>query len=148
MTTATNLNATPLTKPKRVTRPPQKRPIKINALAVAKVMKSLLDGPCSINELRDVSGLGLNTISRYLNAMVKEKCVHVSAWEKDSMGRDALRVFSLGYGVTAKKTRKSKVQLAAERIARRRVKAMNAAFAAVHVKELKLHESNCTGLSC
>src|ERR1035437_2710788 len=71
---------------------------KINTLAVAKMLRALLEGPTTITELEEVSGISLKTIRPYVNALLKEKCIHVSAWEKNSINRMVIRVFSLGHG--------------------------------------------------
>lgn len=81
---------------------------------MAKLTRALLDGPCSIVELQEVSGLSINTIHTYMRALRKEKVVHISAWEKDATGRDSFRVYKMGTGKDVARSRKSKAQIARE----------------------------------
>lgn len=90
------------------------RAVRLGPLSVAKVMRALMDGPCSLPELQHSSGLSTNTLYEYLRALRKEGVVHISAWEKDSTGRESLRVFKLGPGRDAPRRRKSKAQIARE----------------------------------
>lgn len=90
------------------------KPVRLGALSMAKITRALLDGPCSIRELQVISGLSINTLHTYMRALRKEAVVHICGWEKDATGRDSLRVFKLGAGKDAPRTRKSKAQIARE----------------------------------
>lgn len=110
---------------------------RINALSVAKMLKALLEGPTSIYELTDVSGLHIHTIRAYMNAMVKEKCAYVSGWEKDSRNCDNIRIFSLGYGRNVARSRKSKAQIAKESRDRKKAGLLAKAFSFDNVISIK-----------
>jgi transcription initiation factor IIE alpha subunit len=90
------------------------KPVRLGALSMAKITRALLEGPCTVTELQAVSGLSINTIHTYMRALRKEKVVHIGGWEKDSTGRDSLRVYKLGAGRDAPRSRKSKAQIARE----------------------------------
>ena len=90
------------------------RAVRLGPLSVAKIMRALLDGPCSMPELQHTSGLSMNTLHGYMRALRKEGVVHISGWEKDATGRDSLRVFKLGAGKDAPRRRKPKAQVARE----------------------------------
>jgi DNA-binding transcriptional ArsR family regulator len=90
------------------------RPVRLGPLSVAKIMRTLLDGPSTVPELQEISGLSVSTLYEYLRALRKEGVVHVSGWEKDATGRESLRVFKLGPGKDAPRQRKSKAQIARE----------------------------------
>ncbi|MGQ0710007.1 MAG: helix-turn-helix domain-containing protein [Rhodoferax sp.] len=90
------------------------KPVRLGPLSVAKVMRALLDGPCSVLELQQVSGLSTSTLHAYMRALRKERVVHISGWEKDATGRDSLRVFQLGAGRDAARKRKPKALVARE----------------------------------
>ena len=90
------------------------RPVRLGPLSVAKIMRALLDGPSTVPELQETSGLSVSTLYEYLRALRKEGVVHVSGWEKDATGRESLRVFKLGPGKDAPRQRKSKAQIARE----------------------------------
>jgi transcription initiation factor IIE alpha subunit len=90
------------------------KPVRLGALSMAKITRALLDGPCSINELKQVSGLNTNTLHAYMRALRKEGVVHICGWEKDATGRESLRVFKLGNDKDVPRTKKSKAQIARE----------------------------------
>jgi hypothetical protein len=91
-----------------------KKPVRLGALSMAKISRALLDGPCSIRELKVISGLSTNTLHEYMRALRKEQVVHICGWEKDATGRESLRVFKLGAGRDAPRSKKSKAQIAKE----------------------------------
>lgn len=90
------------------------KPVRLGALSMAKITRALLDGPCSINELKLVSGLNISTLHEYMRALRKEGVVHICGWEKDTTGRESLRVFKLGSDQDAPRAKKSKAQIARE----------------------------------
>lgn len=92
--------------------------VKVGALSYAKLIKAMMDRPCSINELVDETGLHYLTVAQYCVALHNEGAIHISMWEKDSRGRDAIKVYRLGEGRDAKRQRMS----GAERQARARAK--------------------------
>lgn len=91
-----------------------KKPVRLGALSMAKVISALLDGPCSILELMGLSGLSANTVHEYMRALRKEGVVHIGAWEKDGTGRESLRIFKFGPGKDVPRGKKSKAQIAKE----------------------------------
>ena len=97
-----------MAKPRKIT------PVKLNALSVAKMMRTLMDGPATAKDLINVSGLSRGTVYNYMKALKSEQCVYVCAWEKSVLNRDAIKVFALGKGKDAVKSKKSKAQIAAE----------------------------------
>jgi hypothetical protein len=110
---------------------------RINALSVAKMIKALLDGPTSIYELTDVSGLHIHTIRIYMNTLMKEKCVHISGWEKDARNCDNVRIFSLGYGKNAPRSRKPKAQVAKEVRDRKKARLLSEAFSIAKIDNME-----------
>ena len=89
-----------------------RKPVRLGALSMAKVTRALLDGPCSVGELKIASGLSTNTLHEYMRALRKESVVHICAWEKDATGRESLRVFKLGAGKDKPRGKKSKAEIA------------------------------------
>jgi rRNA maturation protein Nop10 len=81
----------------------RRNPIRINALAFSIMVKALLDGGYTMNELVETTGLAIATISRYVNAMHKAGAVYISGWEQDDCGRYTARQFTLGDGMDMKK---------------------------------------------
>lgn len=69
---------------------------KTNAIAFAKLIGALHDGPCTILEMVEVTGLHRVTIEGQLRALRREGLVHICGWEKDRRGRYQVKVFLLG----------------------------------------------------
>lgn len=86
--------------------------IKVNAMSQALVIKALLEGPSSLRELAEVSGLHYVTVREYMSAMHKAKAAHISGWEKDMRGRDNIKVYSLGSGKDRLRERMTQAQRA------------------------------------
>ncbi len=107
------------------------RPVRLGALSMAKVMRALMDGPCSIQELKIISGLSINTLHEYMRALRKEGVAHIGAWEKDATGRDSLRVYKLGNGKDAPRTRKSKAEVARDCRKRKQDAQLSQSFAVI-----------------
>jgi hypothetical protein len=107
------------------------KPVRLGAMSMAKITRALLDGACSIRELQVVSGLSTNTLHEYMRALRKERVVHISGWEKDATGRDSLRIFKLGAGKDAPRTRKSKALIARECRQRKKDAQLTQSFAKV-----------------
>lgn len=65
---------------------------------IAKLMAELIKGQGTRYELSDRTGLHRNYISRILSALREQGCVYVIGWNKDTTGRYAQEVFTLGFG--------------------------------------------------
>ena len=107
------------------------KPSKLGALSLAKLIRSLLDGPCSVPDLQVASGLSKGTLHAYMRALRKEHAVHICAWEKDATGRESLRIFKLGDGNDCLRGKKSKAQIARECRMRKQDKKLSWAFSGV-----------------
>lgn len=68
----------------------------LNATALAVFFECLLDGPHTVFELTEESGLHLNTVRKVLRILKRHERIHVAAWEPDSMGRMTIAAFALG----------------------------------------------------
>jgi transcription initiation factor IIE alpha subunit len=101
---------------------PGTKPVKINAISIAKLMSALISGPCTDNELLEVSGLRFNTVNGYLRALRAEEVIYISGWEKDACNRDSIRVYAMGNRRDAKRSKKSKALIAREVRERRRLR--------------------------
>jgi hypothetical protein len=108
------------------------RPVRLGALSMAKVMRALMDGPCSIQELKVISGLSINTLHEYMRALRKEGVAHIGAWEKDATGRDSLRVYKLGSEKDAPRSKKSKAEVARDCRKRKQDAQLTQSFAVIH----------------
>jgi predicted ArsR family transcriptional regulator len=77
--------------------------MKINAYSQAQMIKLLLDGPHTCMELAEATGLHCVTVQQYMRELRRADAAHISAWEKDSRGRDVIKVYKLGAGKDAKR---------------------------------------------
>ena len=99
--------------------------IRINALSFAKMIRYMQEvGVFTIHEVADHTGLHYVTVRRYVKALHREKALHIDAWDKDSWGRDAIKIYAFGPGSDAKRT-KIKPALRAKRY-RAKIKMMTA----------------------
>ncbi len=79
------------------------KPIQLNALTVAKLIKMMVSEQHTAQELADGTGLHKQTVYKFLRALVNEGAVHIGAWDKDRMGRDSVPVYTFGPGKNAKR---------------------------------------------
>lgn len=91
---------------------------KINAIAQAQLIKLLLEGVYTCEQLAEETGLHYVTVLQYTRELHRFGAAHISTWEKDSRGRDIIKVYKLGAGKDAKREKLT----GAERQARTREK--------------------------
>lgn len=106
-----------------MTTPPSnkgRRVVKINALTQARLIEAMLDGTMSIDELAEHTGLHTITVQRYTRELHRIGAVHITQWEKDSRGRDAIRIFKIGRGRDAKREKLTSAQRQARSREKRR----------------------------
>ena len=109
-----------------------KRIIKINAITQAKLIEAMLDGVYTCQELADHTGLHYVTVLQYARELHRANAAHICAWEKDSRGRDVIKIYKIGRGRDAKREKLS----GAERQARSRAaKKGRAALFNLHASE-------------
>lgn len=95
--------------------------MKINQETYALVFKELLDGPMSAHDAVQTTGIHIITAQSLFRCLKKHRVVHVAAWDKDTLGRDATPVYALGAGRDKPRRKKS----AAERQAQCRARKTN-----------------------
>lgn len=101
--------------------PPSQRgrkQIKVGALTYAQLVLHMLEGIHNCQELAELTGLHYVTVLQYTRELHAAGACHISSWEKDSRGRDAIKVYKIGAGKDAKRQRMTQ----AERQARTRAK--------------------------
>ena len=98
-----------------------KRQIKINAITQAQLIKLLLEGIYSCRELAEHSGLHYVTVLQYTRELHRVGAAHISSWEKDDRGRDAIKVYKLGAGKDAKRQRMTQAERQQKRRAKKRM---------------------------
>lgn len=101
----------------------KRRVIKMSAISYAKMM-SLIDGTRTCLEIAEETGLHVLTVYQYTRELHREGVIHIALWEKDTRGRDAIKVYKLGEGKDAKRHTMTQ----RERAARYREKKAGLAF--------------------
>ena len=84
-----------------------KRMIKINAITQAHLIKLLLEGTYTCQELANETGLHYVTVLQYTRELHRAGAAHISGWEKDPRGRDLAKIYKLGEGNDKRRHRKS-----------------------------------------
>ena len=91
---------------------------------VARFIKALLTAPMSRYEIADYTGMHYDTVQRLLKVLKEENVVHIIKWDRDTVGRHQIPIFSLGEGMDAEKPpRISAVERSAKY--KRKMKAQN-----------------------
>ena len=75
-------------------RPAEAGRVNPRALAVAKLLRALKEGPQTYRDLCDFAGMASGAAGRYVNALHDEKLVHIAEWRKDAAGRRTLAAFA------------------------------------------------------
>ena len=98
-----------------------KRVIKINAICYAELIKLMLEGIYNCQELADETGLHYVTVLQYARELHLAGAAYISTWEKDTRGRDVVKIYKIGKGKDAKRQKLT----AAERQRRYKAKQNN-----------------------
>ena len=77
--------------------------IKINAFIQGVLIKNMLEGTYSCAELAEITGLHYVTVQQYARELHRAGAAHISSWEKDSRGRDVVKIYKIGVGKDAKR---------------------------------------------
>lgn len=72
------------------------RPARPAHIAVALMMARLLDGPATVREIAEETGLTEFSTRCYVRAMRARRVVYVASWELDTAGRQTLAAYKLG----------------------------------------------------
>ncbi len=80
-----------------------KATIKINAFTQGVLIKHLLEGIYSCKELAEITGLHYVTVQEYTRELHRAGAAHIASWEKDTRGRDVIKIYKVGTGTDAKR---------------------------------------------
>lgn len=73
--------------------------IRINALSFALMVRSLCDGPKTLHQVAEATGLHVWTVRQYVKALHKQEVIHIKGWIPDSMDRDVTAIYAWGMGI-------------------------------------------------
>lgn len=93
-----------------MTPPKNKRVIKINAILQAQLIKLLLEGTYTCQELADMTGLNYVTVLQYTRELHRAGAAHIAEWEKDWRGRDLSKIYKLGEGKDKPRHKKTQAE--------------------------------------
>lgn len=96
-----------------------KKMVKINAIAQAQLIKAMLDGVYTCEELAEETGLHYVTVLQYTRELHAAGAAHICAWDKDSRGRDVIKIYKIGEGKDAKRKKMTPAERQAKSRARR-----------------------------
>lgn len=83
--------------------PRRKNSVRVNATAVAQMIGRMIQEPATAFELVEISGLSLNTVRHYLNALRKAKAAYIYDWTECRTGVRTTKVWAVGDKPDAKK---------------------------------------------
>ena len=98
-----------------------KRQTRLSHESFTAILEQMLAGPSTATELTQASGMTQRYINQLIRTMHQRKVVHVSGWEKDAIGRVAVKVWTLGHGKDAKRPNKPREQVQRDYRAKRRM---------------------------
>lgn len=87
-----------------------KRVIKLNAILQAQLIKLLLEGTYTCQELADMTGLHYVTVLQYTRELHRAGAAHIAEWEKDWRGRDLAKIYKLGAGKDKPRQKKTQAE--------------------------------------
>jgi len=87
-----------------------RRIVKINAFTQAKLIEAMIDGVYNCQELAEITGLHYVTVLHYTRELHRAKAAHISGWDKDSRGRDVVKIYRIGRGKDAKREKLTDAQ--------------------------------------
>lgn len=87
-----------------------KKIIKINAIAQAQLIKLMLDGTLNCQELAEQTGLHYVTVLQYTRELHSAGAAYICAWDKDTRGRDAIKIYKIGEARDAQRKRLTAAQ--------------------------------------
>ena len=93
--------------------------VKVNAMSFAHLVKLLLDGTRTADELAEESGLHKQTVYIYTRQLHSKKAVFIADWEQDRLVRDCKPIFMIGCKPDAKRHKLSPAERAANYRARK-----------------------------
>ena len=82
-----------------------KRKVPVNHYTLLNLIEALQNGVYSMTELAEESGLHYHTVRNFCKLAHARKMIQICMWEKDTRGRDMIKIFKWGKGTDAKRTK-------------------------------------------
>lgn len=74
---------------------------KMSPRRYAKLIKHLQEGEYTCRELAELTDLHYVTVLEYTKALKDQGLIHIAKWDRDALGRDAIKVYVWGGGADA-----------------------------------------------
>jgi len=84
--------------------------IKVNAMAYAQLVKAMLPGELTCQELAEETGLHLVTVYQYTRELHAAGAAHIARFEPDARGRHIIKIYKIGAGRDAKRVAMTKAE--------------------------------------
>ena len=84
----------------------------MGALCYARMIEMMLHGTFSCREIADETGLHYVTVLEYTRELYRAGACHIAHWDKDSRGRDMIKIYKIGKGQDAKRHKLTKAERA------------------------------------
>jgi hypothetical protein len=91
-------------------RRPYRKMVKVGALSYAQLVLHMLEGNHNCQELAEATGLHYVTVLQYTRELHAAGAAHISSWDKDTLGRDLIKVYKIGPGRDAKRAKLTPAQ--------------------------------------
>lgn len=88
-------------------KPARKKYRKINAFTQGVLIKLMLEGELSCQELAEETGLHYVTVCEYTRELHRAGACYICEWRKDGLGRDCVKIYRIGVGKDATREKKT-----------------------------------------
>lgn len=99
---------------------PKRKQVKVNSLSYAQLIKAMIPGDLTCQELADETGLHLVTVYQYARDLHAARAAHIARFDPDVRGRHTVKVYKLGAGKDAPRVRMTGAQRQARSRANRK----------------------------
>jgi len=84
---------------------------KVNQTAYAIALRSLLDGPVTVQDIMHETGLSVATTRSLMRTLKQYRVVHIGSWEQNSQSKWIVPVYVIGAGRDAKRPKMSRAEV-------------------------------------
>ena len=89
---------------------PKRKQVKIGAITYARLVKAMIPGDLTCQELADETGLHLITVYQYARELHAAGAAHIVRYDADCRGRQLIKIYKIGEGRDAKRVAMSKAE--------------------------------------
>ena len=82
---------------------------RMSALCLGKLIAAMQDGPHTVYELAEITGLHKNTVRAYVLSIHAEQAAHIAEWSEDARGYRTIPAYILSPGKDVKRPKMDEV---------------------------------------